>query len=216
MDSPSFPDNHTYWNAILQAETTLRTGGIVVGPTDTVYGIFGDATNEETIEKIFRMKRRSKQKALPVFVRDIKMARSLAYISDAKARWLEHVWPGALTIIFHHKEKLPQSLVGGGDTIGLRIPNNPFLLKLLERLNAPIAQTSANVSGKAAARTFTDVERFSEEARPRPDMIIDGGVCAGMPSAVLDFTREEPKILRTGMMSRSSFDAFLRSIVRWG
>lgn len=76
-----------------------------------------------------------------IFVADIAMARRYAYISDAKARFLERIWPGPVTMIFHHKEKLPKAMTGGLDTIGLRIPDNPSLVKLLLSLDVPIAVT---------------------------------------------------------------------------
>ena len=112
---------------ISQAEAILSSGGVVISPTDTVYGILGSAANESAVSKMFALKNRPAQKAFPVFVRDSAMARHYAYISDAKAKFLERVWPGPVTVVFNHKEKLPKVLTDGLDTIGLRIPHYPFL-----------------------------------------------------------------------------------------
>ena len=196
-----------------QAERILKSCGIIIVPTDTVYGILGDATKQEVIKKIFAMKDRAAEKALPIFVRSVADARKCAYISDAKAKFLEKVWPGAVTVVFQHKEKLPKILTGGKNTIGVRIPDDPFLLELLARLNFPLAQTSANISGMPAARNFKEVEIYFKKAKIKPDLVVDGGELHGKSSTVVDFTGKELMILRTGVVSRNELDKFFSEIV---
>lgn len=197
---------------LAKCEKILRSGGIIISPTDTVYGILGDATNAETIKKIFAMKQRPQEKAFPIFVKDIATARKYAYISDEKARFLEKVWPGAVTVVFQRKEKLPPVLTGGFGTIGIRIPDHEFLLKLLARLDFPLAQTSANVSGFPSAKSGGEAKRYFEKSKIKPDLVIDVGESKSEQSTIIDFTQKEPIILRTGLMSKLELDRFLDSM----
>lgn len=196
----------SYSKILSQAERILRSGGIVIAPTDTVYGILGNATKAEVIKKIFATKKRPHGKALPIFVKDIIAARRYAYISDAKAKFLEKVWPGPITAIFYHKEKLPKILTGGKDSIGIRIPNHLFLKELLARLDFPLVQTSANFSGFPSAKNMSEVKQYFGKSKIKPDLCIDGGEISGKQSTVADFTRKEPIILRTGLVSRAELD----------
>ena len=197
-----------------QTERILRSGGIVVIPTDTVYGIIGDATKAEVIKKIFAVKKRPQEKVFPIFIKNVSEARKLAYVADAKAKFLERIWPGPLTVIFQHKERLPKVLTGGKDTVGMRIPGNPFLLELLSRLDFPLVQTSANVSEKPAAKNTKEVEGYFGEAKEKPDLVVDSGELKGKSSTVIDYTSKEPMILRTGVVTREELDRILESIKR--
>lgn len=203
----------TFSHAVSETERVLRSGGAVISPTDTVYGILGDATNESAISKIFALKNRPLEKAFPVFVRNIAMARGYAYISDAKARFLERVWPGQVTVVFHHKEKLPNILTGGLDTIGMRIPDHVFLAELLKHLDVPIAQTSANISNEQPAETIEQVGKYFEKSKMPPDLVIDSGQLIGRPSTIIDFTGAAPMILRTGMVSKEELDELFKLVV---
>jgi L-threonylcarbamoyladenylate synthase len=167
-----------------------------------VYGIFCNAQDPKAIKKVFAIKERSDAKALPIFVKDIAVARHFAYIADAKAKFLDSVWPGKVTVIFHHKEKLPPVLTGGKDTIGMRIPDHPFFLDLLSRLDFPLAQTSANISGKPPARNAEEIKSYFEGKTPSPDLVIDAGELSSVSSAVVDFTSNEPIIMRSGMITK--------------
>lgn len=197
---------------VMAAVKVIQNGGIVIGPTDTVYGIFCDARNKDAVKEIFIMKERSKEKVLPIFVRDIKMARYFAYISDAKAKFLEKVWSGAVTVVFHHKDKLPHILTGNLDTIGMRIPNHIFLRELLSRLDCPVAQTSANISDALPARNVVEIRKYFSGAQIKPDLIIDAGEIEGKPSAVIDCSGVKPKILRTGILSFDTLNKFWDSL----
>ncbi len=199
---------------VLETERVLRSGGAVISPTDTVYGILGDAASESAISKIFALKNRPLEKAFPVFVHNIAMARGYAYISDAKARFLERVWPGPVTVIFHHKEKLPNVLTDGLDTIGLRIPDDPFLAELLKHIDAPVVQTSASISNEQPAETIEQIKRYFEKSKIGPDLVIDRGELRGKPSIVIDCTGAAPIILRTGMIGKEELDKLLANMIR--
>lgn len=189
----------------------LGAGGVAVVPTDTVYGLIADARNEDAIRKMFAIKQRSQERAFPIFVRGIAMARQYAYISDAKARFLEGVWPGPVTAIFRHKEKLPTLITGGKGTIGIRMPDNAFILELLARLDSPLAQTSANISGEPVAKNADEVKRYFVSPEHQPDLLIDGGEVSGMSSTVIDCTGASPLILRTGPVSKADLDRMLNN-----
>lgn len=187
----------------------VKGGGVAAVPTDTVYGLICDARNEAAIRRMFAMKQRPEEKVFPIFVKDIAAARYYGYISDAKARFLEKVWPGQVTVVFQHKEKLPRVLRGDKDTIGIRLPDHPFLLELLGRLDFPLAQTSANISENPPARNAAEVAAYFEKEEARPDLIIDGGPTLGTSSTVVDFTGNEPIILRAGPITKSELDRIL-------
>ena len=195
--------------ALERSATVIRSGGIVVAPTDTVYGLLCHVDNEAAIRKMFAIKNRPREKVFPIFVRDIAMARRYAYISDAKAKFLMQVWPGALTAIFHHKEKLPSVLTGGRDTIGIRIPDHPFITALLEKLDMPLAQTSVNVTDAPPARAAAEAAAYFEESRDQPDLIIDGGEISGISSTVIDCTGVSALIVRSGVVSKADIDRML-------
>lgn len=202
---------HAY--LLMRAVSLLKEGGVVVGPSDTVYGIYANASDERVVGKIFALKKRSSEKPLGVFVRDIAAARRIAYISDAKAKFLERIWPGTVTVIFHHKEKLPANLTGGKDTIGIRIPNDSFLSTLLSQCDFPIVQTSANISGSAPAKTIEEVKNYFTDIKHQPDLMIDGGEGQENPSAVIDFTGPKPLIVRMGMITKAQLDELLEGIL---
>lgn len=190
----------------------IEQGGIAVVPTDTVYGIIGRADSEEVIHKVLTIKGRSYEKAFPVFVKDIPAARRFAYIADAKATFLASVWPGPVTVVFHHKEKLPPLLTCGRLTIGIRIPNHSLLLSLLSRIDIPLLQTSANISGKSPAGTTQDIKAYFGEKEIQPDFVIDGGEVAGMQSTVVDFTQSELRVVRSGVVTKDELDRFFGSM----
>lgn len=198
-----------YVTALMRAVSVLQAGGVIVVPTDTVYGLLCDAANATALEKMFAIKHRPREKAFPIFVRDIAHARRYAYISDVKAKFLARVLPGPVTAVFHHKEKLSAALTGGRDTIGIRIPDHPFITVLLEKLAVPLAQTSANISDAAPARTAAEATAYFEKNPDRPDIIIDGGPVSGVSSTVIDCTGVSPLILRSGIISKADIDRML-------
>ena len=197
--------------ALALVAETLRGGGVAAVPTDTVYGLVCDARNEDAGGRMFAMKKRPEEKAFPIFVKDIVTARYFGYISDAKARFLEKVWPGQVTVVFHHKEKLPVILTGGKDTIGIRIPDHSFGRELTARLDFPLAQTSANVSSHPSAETAAEAVKYFENEAEQPDLIVDGGTLPSAPSTVIDFTGNQPLILRAGPIPKHKLDELLNS-----
>lgn len=196
---------------VSQAERIIRAGGTIIAPTDTVYGLLANAKDDGAVKKMFRIKKRLQEKAFPVFVRDISEARKLAYISDSKAKFLEGIWPGPFTLVFYHKRKLSDFLTGDLATIGIRICKHPFISGLLDRLEIPLAQSSANISDKPPAKNISELKQYFKDSQALPDLVIDDGDISSSVSTVIDFTRDKPIILRTGLIPIKELDRILKS-----
>jgi len=181
---------------ILKVADFIINEKIIVFPTDTIYGLIGDATSEKAINKIFSIKKRNYKKALPVFVSSISMAKELALIGEKEEKFLSEVWPGKVTVVLKKRKdhSLPSFF---GDTIGLRIPNYDLIDGLFEKIKRPLIGTSANVSGELESFLISDVLRqFKEE---KPDLIVSvGNLDVSNPSTVVDLTKDRANILRAG------------------
>jgi len=182
-------------NKLFLVAKLVRQGGVVIFPTDTVYIPIADATNKNAVGKVFLLKKRKRGHPIPVFVKDIKMARRLAEINKAQVEFLKTVWPGRTTVVL--KRKFGKTTVYGVDkrTTALRIPDYKPVRFLLGVLKRPLVATSANLSGRPASGKLKDVMgQFSD--RGLIDLIVDGGVLPGKPSMVIDLTGNTPKIIR--------------------
>ncbi len=190
----------------------LRRGGVVAVPTDTVYGLAADITRADAVRKVFRIKARSHVKALPVFVRDVEVAGRYAFIERELVKRLEEMWPGPTTVVLRKKPSVPDIVTGGMRTVGLRVPDHPFMRELLGRCPNPLIGTSANLSGSESASSSIEVQKIFRRHVPRPDLIVDGGqLPPSPPSTVLDLTHpDNPKILRMGAITKKKLDEFLR------
>lgn len=182
----------------------IKQGKVVICPTDTVYGLLADATNEKAVRKLLKIKKRRTQKPIPIFVKDLKMAKKLAYINKNQEKFLKKVWPGKVTVVLRRRKdcKLPKILFGNKKTIGLRIPKYKIINQLLLIINLPLTGTSANISGKPASTKIKEVMKQFEKQPPtkngggQPDLIIDAGnLKPSRPSTVIDLTKGF-KILR--------------------
>ena len=188
-----------------QLQNTIKRGGLVVMPTDTVYGLVCDARNKEAVRKIFKIKRRPKGKPISIFVRDLKMAKRFAKINKNQEEFLKKVWPGALTAVLRPDVSLPEVISQGKNTIGVRVPDSRFIIDLISKTGQPLAETSANISGQPATTKIKDVLEQFEKEKMKPDLILDAGnLKKARPSTVLDLTSKEPKILREGKISEKN------------
>ena len=184
-----------------RAISTLKDGGLVALPTDTVYGIAADVWNGEAVSKLYEVKSRSELKSIPVLLRGEVAISEVAEGSNGRVRALAaEFWPGPLTLVVHRNRDLP-SEVSATETVGVRAPNHVFALALL-RMYGPLATTSANPSGQPSATT---AEQVIETLGGRIDLIIDGGeVGGGISSTVVDITVDPPELLRQGPVSIES------------
>ncbi|MBZ9577476.1 threonylcarbamoyl-AMP synthase [Patescibacteria group bacterium] len=188
-------------DVVEKAVEFLERGQVVVCPTDTVYGLLADATNDKAVEKVFEIKRRDKKKAIPIFVKDMKMAKKLALMNKNLEEFLEEIWPGKITVALKRKERcsLPKTLFGRKETIGLRIPDYKLVAQILKKINKPLTSTSANISGRASSTKIREILEQFEEQEVKPDLILDAGnLSKSFPSTVVDFSEKKPKILRKG------------------
>ncbi len=177
------------------AEKSIKEGKILICPTDTVYGLIADATNKKAVKKIFQIKKRPLGKPVPVFVKDIKMAKKLAKIDKKQEEFLRKVWPGKVTIRLRRKGN--KKLYGvDKKTIALRIPKYKFLKILLEKLDFPLVQTSANISRKPPVINIKEALEMFDKKKNKPALIIDGGVLENKQSKLIDLTTNPPKVLR--------------------
>ena len=179
-----------------RAAKALQKGKIVVCPTDTVYGFIADATTKKTIEKIFQIKGREKGQPLPIFVKDIAMAKKLAKVRPLQEKFLRKVWPGKVTVVLKSKGILPKE-TGTQESIGLRIPKHKLVQAILQKVKTPLTGTSANLSGEPPLSDSKEIiEQFSKR-KYQPDILIDAGKLPfSRPSKVIDMTGVKPIIIR--------------------
>ena len=189
--------------AIVEAAKVMLAGGTVVFPTDTVYGLGCDATNEYAVKRIFKIKERKETNPLAVIVRDIEMVKKVAFVDRRLEKALNMVWPGAITVILWKKYKLPEILTAKEQTIGLRIPDYKLTQFLAENMGRPFVATSANISGQQATNKISEVLNYFEKSLVKPDLILDAGdLKCSEPSTVLDLSVEKPKITRIGPVDK--------------
>ncbi|MDD2753361.1 MAG: L-threonylcarbamoyladenylate synthase [Candidatus Portnoybacteria bacterium] len=189
--------------AIVEAAKIMLSGGTVVFPTDTVYGLGCDATDERAIRKIFKIKGRKETNPMAIIVRDLAMAKKVAAVDRRLEKALNSIWPGAVTVVLWKKYKLPEVLTAKEQTIGLRIPDYKLTHLLAENMGRPYVATSANISGQQATIKIDEVLKYFEESFLKPDLILDAGdlkFCE--PSTVLDLSKEKPKIVRIGPVNK--------------
>lgn len=179
----------------------LKNDGAIAVPTDTVYGLAASAMSKKAVQKVLKIKGRKEGKPLSVLISSIEMLGMVAAINTESAKeMIKKVWPGKATLILPARGWLPLEIRGGGGlTVGVRIPNYPWLWKLIDRFGGPITGTSANVSGFSAHTKSKEVIEEFEKLPLKPDVIIDAGALPeSKPSAVIDCTVNPPKMLRGG------------------
>lgn len=189
------PDN---WDeALTTAAQALRAGGLVAFPTDTVYGVGALVFHEQAVDRLYLAKIRDRTKAIPVLLSNVRDLHRIARrVPPAAWRLVDAFWPGALSLVLEKSALVPDVVTAGGPTVAVRVPDHPLALALIERAGAPLATTSANLSGQPSAVTADAVEETLGDA---VDLILDGGPClGGVASTVLDLTVSPPRIVRPG------------------
>lgn len=179
-----------------QGVRVLKRGGLVVYPTDTLYGLGCNALDEKAVRRVFEAKSRSLNNPLPMAVDSLEMMRKYALVNELVERIAKKFLPGPLTLVLK-KKKLPDVLTAGLPNVAVRIPKSDATLKLIKQAGFPITATSANVSGRPPPVTVEEVEE-----QISVDLILDAGrLGMRMPSTILDLTGR-PKILRVGKVKR--------------
>lgn len=191
---------------IAEAAELIKTGGLVAFPTETVYGLGADALNEEAVAKVYEAKGRPSDNPMIVHIgRASDIGQLTPRLSPDIVTLIENFWPGPLTLVVKRKKGVPDRTTGGLETVGVRMPDSPIALELINRSGCPIAAPSANLSGKPSPTRADDV---IEDLKGKIDAIIKGPDCrVGIESTVLDVTGETPTILRPGIITPQSIEA---------
>lgn len=194
-----------------KAGEILKAGGLVAFPTETVYGLGGDALNPESSRKIYAAKGRPSDNPLIVHICRLSDLEKIAWDPDGKGLKVARAfWPGPLTMILKKKETVPLETTGGLPTVAVRFPSHPVARGLIDAAGGFIAAPSANTSGKPSP---TSARYVAEDMDGRIDMILDGGdVGIGLESTIVDLTEEEPVILRPGYVTQEMLTEVLGSV----
>ncbi len=179
---------------------SLKRGEIVSIPTETVYGLAGNALKEESIDQIFNLKKRPAFNPLIVHIPDVNFLDRVAEnIPDPAKLLANHFWPGPLTLILKKKASIPNRVTAGKDTVAVRVPNHPLTLELLKKLPFPLAAPSANPFGSISPTLAIHVYKYFGDKIP---FILDGGSCkSGLESTIIGFENETPVLYRHGALA---------------
>jgi tRNA threonylcarbamoyl adenosine modification protein (Sua5/YciO/YrdC/YwlC family) len=173
----------------------LRRGGVIIYPTDTVYGLGCDIFNRKAINRIYQIKQAPAGKPLSFVCSDLKdLARYAKNISNASYRMMKRLLPGPYTFILEASRDVPKFMIGKRRTVGIRVPDNPVCLEIVRALGRPVLSTSIATMGDGTA--INHVEAIHSRYGKAVDVIVDGGVIVAEPSTVVDLTGDEPEILR--------------------
>ena len=193
---------------IEEAGRIIRKGGLVAFPTETVYGLGGDALNPESSKKIYAAKGRPSDNPLIVHIADKQdLYRIVREVPEKAKKLMEAFWPGPLTMIFYKNELVPQATTGGLDTVAVRMPSDRIAAAFIRAAGGFVAAPSANVSGRPSTTTAAHVE---EDLSGRIEMILDGGQAViGLESTIVDMSVEPPVILRPGAVTEEMMEAVI-------
>ncbi|MEX1377059.1 MAG: L-threonylcarbamoyladenylate synthase [Eubacteriales bacterium] len=196
------------YDAIIEASELLKNGEVVAIPTETVYGLAADATNDKAIKKIFEAKGRPSDNPLIVHIYTIDQVGEFAENIGSKAKQLmKEFWPGPLTLVLEKKKNVSNILTAGLKTVALRMPQHPVAFSILEQGNLALAAPSANISGKPSP---TSAAQVYEDMNGKIPVIVDGGNCEiGLESTVLDVSVDPPCILRPGTVTKEMIEELI-------
>ncbi len=191
---------------IKEAAGIIKNGGLVAFPTETVYGLGANALDPEAVGKVYEAKGRPSDNPMIVHIaRASDIGQLTPRLSPDIVTLIENFWPGPLTLVVKRKKGVPDRTTGGLDTVGVRMPDSPLALRLIEWAGCPIAAPSANLSGKPSPTRAQDV---IEDLNGKVDAILKGPDCrVGIESTVLDVSSETPTVLRPGIITPESIEA---------
>ena len=190
-----------------KALAVLRSGGVIALPTDTLYALVALASDPAAVDRVFAIKGRQRDKALPLLVADLAQAERIAVLNEPALRLAARFWPGQLTIVARKRGEFDSLALAGGSTVAMRSPDHPQVLGLLRALHEPVSATSANRSGGADPVTADDVRH---QLGSEVDLVLDGGACpVGVSSTIVDCSDEAASILRPGAIQESAIAAAL-------
>ena len=188
-------DETSHFKQILHAVKILKEGGVIVYPTDTIYGLAADIYSKEALARIFKIKKVSKQKLMSLIFPDLKNVADWVHVPTPVFRVMRRVLPGKYTFVLPASKEVPKSLLQKRRTIGIRVPDKEITRLLLAELGRPLLSTSVP---KGEDDFFTDPNEIAERYEHEIDLILNAGIMPNLPSTVVDFTVDPPEILREG------------------
>jgi L-threonylcarbamoyladenylate synthase len=196
---------------IALARDVLVQDGIVAIPTETVYGLAGNAYSETAVKQIFGLKKRPFFNPLILHIKSMECLPSVAReIPEAAFKLASSFWPGALTLVLKKQAHISDLVTSGMDTVAVRVPNHPVAMKLLEQLDFPLAAPSANPFGSISPTTAQHVHHYFEETL---SIVLDGGACEkGIESTIIGFENDEPVLYRHGAVSIEEIEMVIGKI----
>jgi len=195
-------NNHSpQFAKIKQSSAFLKNGGVIVYPTDTIYGVGADIFNKTAIERIYKIKHK-KSIGFSFICSDLTEIAKYAIVSDQSYKIMKRVLPGPFTFVFKATKLVPKLLVPNKKTVAIRIPDNKICLEIVKQLSNPIISTSVNMSGE---EPYSDPLEIEKSFGDKVDLIIDAGILEGEPSTVIDFSGDVPVLVRQGAGDASSF-----------
>ena len=196
---------------LAEAGGIIKNGGLVAFPTETVYGLGGDALQEESSGRIYRAKGRPSDNPLIVHIcRMEDLPPIVAYVPEAARKLAEAFWPGPLTMVLPKSDKVPRTTTGGLDTVAVRMPGHKVALAFIKAAGGYVAAPSANLSGRPSP---TLAKYVAEDMDGRIEMILDGGeIGIGLESTIVDLTEDIPVILRPGSVTREMLEGVLGKV----
>jgi len=189
--------------SLVLAAEVIQAGGVIVYPTETLYGIGANALNPQAVTRVHVAKRRDEKKPILVLVPQADAVEDLVSAIGPTARLLMTTfWPGPLTLVFRASMRVPAELIRGGGTIGIRVPSNLLCIKLLQLAECPLTSTSANISGQPSMRSIDEIQKALQSS---VDLYLDAGLLPeSKPSTVVDVSGNVPVIVREGAITRDA------------
>ena len=204
--------NKIDYTKIKEAAEIIKKGGIVIFPTETVYGIGANGLDEKAVKKLYDIKQRPLNKPISLLVSDINMVNEIAQdITELEYKLMENFFPGPLTIVLKKKDIVSDIVTAGQDTVGIRMPSGEIARKLIEYAKVPIATPSANISGKSSG---TNLDEIMEDFEGKVDYFIDGGDSKlGIASTIVKVVDGIPYILRQGTITKEQIEEIAGKVI---
>ena len=192
--------NNLNYDKLKKPAQIIKNGGIVIFPTETVYGIGTNGLDENAIKKLYKVKQRTLNKPISLLVNNIEMVEKIAKnITKIEYKLMERFFPGPLTVILEKRDIIPDILTSNTNTVGIRMPSGEIAKKLIEFAGVPLATSSSNISGKPSGTNINDIKKDFEG---KVDCFVDNGESElGIPSTVIKIIDNTPHILRQGVIS---------------
>ena len=192
--------NNLNYDKLKEPAQIIKKGGIVIFPTETVYGIGTNGLDEKAIKKLYDVKQRPLNKPISLLVNNIEMVEKIAKnITEVEYKLMERFFPGPLTIILEKRDIVPDILTSNTNTVGIRMPSGEIAKKLIKFAGVPLATSSSNISGKPSGTNINDIKKDFEG---KVDCFVDNGESElGIPSTVIRIIDNIPHILRQGVIS---------------